>query len=436
MEKKGTVEANRVYLNIGSGDKKLEGFINIDMIPGADIQADVTKGLPFPDNSVDGIFSEHFIEHISQADGINFFRECRRVLKPGGRVRVATPDLDHIVQRYLSNDWKSESEMFNRGMEYVQNTCEQLNLSLRSWGHQWVYNEEELVRVATTAGLKPVGRCEWGKSDYPGFQGLEYRAGSRLIFEFEKSQHQYTEATPLVSILIPAYKPTYLEEALQSALQQTYPNVEIILCDDSGGKEIEKIVKKYLKKAPNLKYVKNPENIGGRKNYLQCFELAQGTFIKFLNDDDRLAPNCVERMVECFLTYPDITMVTSYRKLIDEQGNELPDQSFNTPIVNQDAIIEGLSLANAMLTHRINVVGEPTTTMFRKADALTIKPHIFSMGGRPALANGDVNLWVNLLGKGNAVYIVEPLSYFRLHDQQVQKQAEFQNRALKGWDQL
>ena len=436
QETRKSTRITGTYLNIGSGDKNLPGFINIDLEPGADIQADVRQGLPFQDNSVDGIFSEHFIEHITQSEGINFFRECRRVLVQHGRVRVATPDLDYIVKRYLSEDWKSNSEMFKYGMDYVQNTCEQLNLTMRSWGHQWVYNEEELIRVATTAGLIPVKRCRFGESDIPAFRGLEYRAGSRLIYEFEKVRPEYGAQKPLVSILIPAYKPTYLREALESAIQQTYPNIEIIVCDDSGGGEIEKIVAQYSTNVPHLKYVKNPENIGGRKNYLKCLKLAQGEFIKYLNDDDILHPTCVERMAECLIAYPEVTLVTSYRQLIDDQGVELPDRSYNRPIVTRDSVIEGMSLANFMLIHKSNVVGEPSTVMFRKADVLNIQPNMFSMGGRPALANGDVTIWINLLGKGNAIYLTDALSFFRIHDAQVQQQQDFIDRSHRAWEQL
>ncbi|MGH7742301.1 MAG: class I SAM-dependent methyltransferase, partial [Candidatus Eiseniibacteriota bacterium] len=79
--------------------------MNLDLGPAADVQADVTRGLPYENGSVRGVFSEHFIEHLTQAQGASFFRECRRVLENGGRVRVATPDLDFLVDVY-STDWR------------------------------------------------------------------------------------------------------------------------------------------------------------------------------------------------------------------------------------------------------------------------------------------------------------------------------------------
>lgn len=71
-----------IFLHLGAGTRKLPGFINIDIEPGADMQLDLTQSLPWDDRSVDGIFSEHFIEHISHADAIRLLRECRRILVP------------------------------------------------------------------------------------------------------------------------------------------------------------------------------------------------------------------------------------------------------------------------------------------------------------------------------------------------------------------
>lgn len=70
------------------------------------LRCDVTQGLPFQNNEVDGVYSEHFIEHLSQTDGIGFLRECRRILKPGGTIRIATPDLEVSARNYITNQWR------------------------------------------------------------------------------------------------------------------------------------------------------------------------------------------------------------------------------------------------------------------------------------------------------------------------------------------
>ncbi|GLW61713.1 hypothetical protein Hthe01_20620 [Hydrogenophilus thermoluteolus] len=88
----------KIYLNITYGlSNKLPGFININSEPSADVQWDVTQGLPFKDSSIDGIYSERFVEHLSQQQIFAFLRECRRVLRPGGVLRLA-----EIIRQYVS----------------------------------------------------------------------------------------------------------------------------------------------------------------------------------------------------------------------------------------------------------------------------------------------------------------------------------------------
>lgn len=115
-----------------------------------------------------------------------------------------------------------------------------------------------------------------------------------------------------MSITIPSYRPRFFEAALQSALRQTYPNTEIVICDDCPDDGIARILDKYSASHPRLRYFRNSERLN-RQNLVKCADVAQGEFIKFLNDDDLLAPNCIERMIECFKTLPDITLVTSKR---------------------------------------------------------------------------------------------------------------------------
>ena len=243
------------------------------------------------------------------------------------------------------------------------------------------------------------------------------------------------EKADSVSILITAYKHAYFREALESALDQTHANLEIIICDDSPGDKIGEIVSEYASADQRIKYVKNRRNLGGRKNYIQCFGLAGGKYIKFLNDDDKLHPTCVERMANCLQKYPDVTLVTSHRQLINSKGDFLPDQGFNRRPVKSDSIINGVSLVNVMLKQAVNFIGEPTTVMFRKQDLEGTKPNIFSLGGRPALANGDVTIWINLLSRGDAVYLVDTLSYFRVHEGQKQREPGFAEIGRHAWEQ-
>lgn len=92
-----TTENSKVRLNIGAGESNLPGFIPID----AKFGHDATK-LDYPDNSVDEVYASHVLEHIHHKFTLAAISEWVRVLKPGGRLRIAVPNFDRILEDYRS----------------------------------------------------------------------------------------------------------------------------------------------------------------------------------------------------------------------------------------------------------------------------------------------------------------------------------------------
>lgn len=90
-------------LNIGCGNRYREGWVNIDLKPASpDVIAwDVSEGLPFEDESFDVVYHSHILEHFGREQAPLFLRECHRVLKHGGIIRVVTPNLEEICRLYL-----------------------------------------------------------------------------------------------------------------------------------------------------------------------------------------------------------------------------------------------------------------------------------------------------------------------------------------------
>ena len=79
-------------LDIGCGEKVTNGCVGMDRRDcGQEIIWDARDGIPFPDNSVDGICTSHFLEHLNDADSMNFLRECLRVLKHGKEMKNRLP---------------------------------------------------------------------------------------------------------------------------------------------------------------------------------------------------------------------------------------------------------------------------------------------------------------------------------------------------------
>jgi len=229
---------------------------------------------------------------------------------------------------------------------------------------------------------------------------------------------------PLVSLVIPAYSPRFFDACLSSAVAQSYRALEILVCDDSAGSEIEAIASRWQNGRP-ITYVRNSERLNTLRNYARCFEMARGEFVKFLNDDDLLVPDCVANMVEGFRRVPDLALATSYRFCIDENDRRLPDLPATRPIVEEDAILYGPSLANVMVMAGLNVVGEPSTAMFRKADLARVMPQLFAFENRSNIGMVDMAMWRALLLQGDALYFAEAMSRFRLHPGQGQKDPRY-----------
>jgi len=86
-------------LHLGCGAVHYDGWLNIDFGggPAVDLELDLTWPLPFENDSCGLIYSEHLLEHFDAPDGVNLLKECYRVLKPGGVIRVAMPSLDYLI---------------------------------------------------------------------------------------------------------------------------------------------------------------------------------------------------------------------------------------------------------------------------------------------------------------------------------------------------
>ena len=170
-------------LNIGCGRNCKEGFINIDSVEREnklDMILDVTKKFPFEKDSVDYIYAEHFIEHLNWLEGLKFLRNCFRVLKPNGILRLVLPDYYHIFQAYLDRDY-AFFEVFFKGLNEGD-----LPYYCR------VYNETEKVRRERKDNPPPDWHLSRKKEDR---ERLELRC-RRYMFMIEIVDwfcHQYGE---------------------------------------------------------------------------------------------------------------------------------------------------------------------------------------------------------------------------------------------------
>jgi predicted SAM-dependent methyltransferase len=170
-------------LHIGCGDTYFAGWINIDNDSSkADLLNDVSISLPFKNDCVDYIYSEHFVEHITVEQAIHFFKESHRVLRPNGVMRVATPNLRYVLFKYFFF-WKRQEWIQKGQYDFLKTKAEMINLAFRGWGHQYLYDLEEITRRLRQAGFLKVSRKRWNASKYAELRNREYRKDSKLIVE-------------------------------------------------------------------------------------------------------------------------------------------------------------------------------------------------------------------------------------------------------------
>ena len=185
----------KIKLHIGCGTLYKEKWINIDNnsdnnIEKLDINHDLSKGLPFDDESIDFIYNEHFIEHLSKEEGLQFLYECHRVLKIGGVLRISCPDLDSIIESYVNNNWREQDWVKRYNYEWIESECEMLNLNLNQspWGHKYVYNSKELISSLEKVGFNTndIKKEFFSHSQYLELQNIDSRIDG-MFFDIVKN---------------------------------------------------------------------------------------------------------------------------------------------------------------------------------------------------------------------------------------------------------
>ena len=189
--KKKLGSGEKLMLNIGCGTDYKDDWINIDNnsdnnIEKLDLNWDLRCALPFPDNSVDFIYNEHFLEHLTVEEGIRAVKDFMRILKPNGILRIAMPDLKNTVAMYLDPNWESDPVIKKFGLEYIKTKAEMINTNFRAWGHKWLYDAEELQRRLREAGCVNMKLCQLRQSDHEKLKNLETRDESTLVMEIRK----------------------------------------------------------------------------------------------------------------------------------------------------------------------------------------------------------------------------------------------------------
>ncbi len=164
-------------VQIGGGAHRLDGFLNVDLAPPADLLWDIREGLPLADGVTDFVFSEHFLEHVDYPRSAKLYAsEAYRILRPGGQVVTGVPDAAHVLDGY-PNDPDIQAQMITQW--YANRDCvndintyiDLINYVFRDQDddprynpHYWAYDYDKLVSLFSDAGFSTVERWPFNAS--------------------------------------------------------------------------------------------------------------------------------------------------------------------------------------------------------------------------------------------------------------------------------
>jgi predicted SAM-dependent methyltransferase len=173
------MHARDLLVNLGAGDQGKPGWVNVDAVrsPGINCVYDCRTALPFPDDSVRGIFCEHFFEHLDYTEEVpSFLTACHRVLQPGGVLRLIVPDAERYLRAYCEGGWQEldrlrqlDAQHADPVFQCVYNTrMELINMVFRQ-GHQhkFAYDYETMAFLLRRYGFTRVEQQRFGVSLRP-----------------------------------------------------------------------------------------------------------------------------------------------------------------------------------------------------------------------------------------------------------------------------
>ena len=243
---------------------------------------------------------------------------------------------------------------------------------------------------------------------------LENPARTAFLDEYSK------DIFPLVSVIIPTYnRPEYFKLALESALNQTYRNIEVIVSDNSTNDDTENLIQDYLARDKRIKYFHHKNfTANDNWNFARKYNNPKAEYVNWLMDDDLFYPRKLEVMVEIYRNNPDVSLVTSVRDVIDADG-KLHNQRMPQPErLDKTMKISGDEAGRLMFHTGQNYIGEPTTVLIRKK-FLRDNDLCWTDEEDGFYSLVDISTWCQLLTQGNMVWLNDkPLSAFRRHDKQ------------------
>lgn len=171
-----------LLLHLGSGRFPKAGWVNIDLIGvPADVPWNLARGIPFPPGCADAVFHEHLLEHLPLAAGYRLLRECARVLKPGGVLRLGVPDVGAYLRAYAGS-----GDFICRLRPGRPTALLAVQEVFYHYGHRSAYDRATLLLVCRAAGFVQVEPRAFGESRLCPAPDSPHRRAETLYVEAVK----------------------------------------------------------------------------------------------------------------------------------------------------------------------------------------------------------------------------------------------------------
>lgn len=215
-----------------------------------------------------------------------------------------------------------------------------------------------------------------------------------------------------VSVIIPAFRPTYLSQAIASVLTQGFEDFELIISDDCRSDDVRTIADRF--KDSRIHYLRS-DGVGATANVLNGWKQARHDLVKYLFDDDLLMPNALIDLVELCQRHPQALLSFGHRNIIDEAGRITGEPKFVAE--NKTAEISGAALRTLIARDIRNPIGEFSNVLFNRANGLTPDDFLTYEGFQLRMI-GDAGIYLNAAHRGPVVGVGRVVGAFRRHADQ------------------
>jgi glycosyltransferase involved in cell wall biosynthesis len=215
---------------------------------------------------------------------------------------------------------------------------------------------------------------------------------------------------PRVSVCIDVYNyADFLPAAIESALEQTLTDMEVIVLDDCSTDASFAVAQEYAARDNRVRAVRNSANLGMVRNRNACLALARSEYVKFIHADDFLcSPTALERMVERMESNPAAVLVACATRFVREDAAPTGHSHAGFP---DPRFLAGTTVIGQCLRAQKNLIGGPSAVLFRRSKALRGFDERYFHAA-------DLEMWFHLLEQGCFGYIRDALVAYRWHPRQ------------------